>query len=151
MIADIADEKRTVAIEDDTVRLSKLCLVCRSSVSRESGSAGTCNRRNNSRVRGHFANDVAVAFGDIDIPRPVESQFVWHVQGCFDRRSAIASISALAISGNSGQTFRPYVEPSNALVIEVTKIERPVRTDNQTVWIVHLNVCVTGCAGPDKC
>jgi hypothetical protein len=54
MIPDVADQKRTIAIQKHAVRLAKLRLGAGSSIAAESGSAGAGGGGNHAGLHVHF-------------------------------------------------------------------------------------------------
>src|ERR1700730_18432879 len=94
-IADVADQKRAIAIKQDAVWLAKLGLGAGPSIATESGSAGTGDGGDNAGFHVHFADYVVIAFGDVQVAFGIEHHFVRGLEGGFGCRPTISCISAL--------------------------------------------------------
>src|SRR5439155_4333758 len=98
----------------------------RSAVAAETGhtSSGYC--RDDARRAIDLPNCVVVALGDVDVAAAIEPQLVRHVQRRRSRWPAVAAIPTLTIAGNRGQLFRRQIETSNALIVEIAKVQSAV-------------------------
>src|SRR5437764_7500153 len=74
VVADIAYQQRAVFIKQDAVRLAELCFDAGSAIATETGDSGAGNRGDDARFPVHFANDVIVAFRNVDVALGVETQ-----------------------------------------------------------------------------
>jgi hypothetical protein len=93
---------------------------------------------------------MVVALGDVHVAGGVELNFVRHVQGGSGRRFAITAVGFLAVARDDGGSMRRKVEPADALIVQIAKVQRPVGPDHQTVWIVHLMIRITRRSDSDE-
>jgi hypothetical protein len=122
------------------MRLAKLSFGPRSAIPAEARNAGSRHRRDNSGFCLDLADDVAIAFGDVQITRAVEPDLVRHVQRSLRRGSAVPRITALAVSGDRRHAPAGKVQSPNALIIEIAKIKRAVGTHDEPVRVIDLRV-----------
>src|SRR5260370_32169385 len=140
LVADDADQQVAAPVEDDTVRLAKLRLRSRFAIAAESRRAGARDRGDDAALHVYFADHVAVALGDIEVALRVEAQLVRHVERGANGRSAIARMTALAGTCDDNDALRGEVQPADALVVEIAKVQAAVGADDQAVRIVDLRV-----------
>jgi hypothetical protein len=72
VIADVANQQCTVPVENDAMRLSKLCLNARPAIARKPGQTRTRDCRNHSGLHVYLADNVVVAFRNVQIALAVE-------------------------------------------------------------------------------
>ena len=140
VIPDIADEKPALGIHGNAVRLTKLRPCGRSAVPGESRGAGAGERGDHAGFRVDFPHDVVVAFGNVQVPGGVELDFVRHVQRCCGCRPAVAAVRLLAVARNRGRPMRAEIESADPLIVQITKIQRAIWPDHQTVRIVDFPI-----------
>jgi hypothetical protein len=73
---------------------------------------------------------VIVTLGDVQVARGVELNLVRHVQGRLRCGSSVAAVRLLAVAGNGGNPTRLEIESPDALIVEVTKVQRTVGPDD---------------------
>src|SRR4029078_2383876 len=117
LVADIADEERAVAIEHDAVRLAQLRLHTGPFASGEARDARPGDRRDDAARRVYLPDHMVVALGDVEVPGPVELDFVRHVQGRLRGRTAVALVALLSAPGDRADRPRFWIEAANALVV----------------------------------
>src|SRR5262245_39985429 len=138
LVADIADEQLPLTIDDDAVRLAELSLRRGATVAGKPGDVRAGKRRDHAGRAVDFSNDMVVTLGNVEMTARVELNFVRHVQRRRRRRSAVTGVAFLSAAGDGCQATRLEVEATDALIVEIAKVQRAVRTEDDAVRVVDL-------------
>src|SRR5260221_9816115 len=122
------------------MRLFELSLYGGSAVAAESGGTTACDGGDDVGLRVDAADHMILHLDKIHIPRPVEANFIRLVQRGLSREPAVAGIALLAVPRHRGYYMGLQVQPANAMVSDLAKVERTVRSDCQPVRIVDQGV-----------
>ena len=146
MIADVTDEESTQAIENDRVRLLELRFRSRAAIAAKSGLARSRNGGYDAGLLVDAADDVGKSIDEEEIAFTIKAQFVRLIDEGFCRLTAIAAV-AFDSCANYRRDFLGFqVKPSDCVIIDITKVERAIRADDETVRIVHTTVIEARCA-----
>ena len=80
MIADIADEQRTVRRDCHTMRLPELCLASRTAVAAVSRLTRSRDSCDDPAARIHAPHDVILHFDEIHVAGLIEADFIWLIE-----------------------------------------------------------------------
>jgi hypothetical protein len=74
-----------------------------------------------------------------------------HVQRGIHRGGTIAGIALLPVPHDGQRSTRSQVEPTDALIVQIAKVQCIVGSENETVWVVDLVIRVSGGTRPYEC
>src|SRR5207248_1928815 len=95
----------------------------------------------------HSSNDVVVSFRNIEVSRRVKPKLVRHVEARTGGRTAVATIALFTIPGDGRDLSSFEIQPTDALVVEIAEVQRPVRSNHETVRVIGLGGGVTRDSG----
>ena len=124
------------------MRLTQLGASCGATVSGQSWNTGPGESGDDACPRVYFPNHVIVALSHVKVASSIELDFVRHVQGRLSGRPAITGVRCLPVTRNSVRSTRLQVESTDPLIVPVTKVQRAIGWDDQTVRIIDLLIRV---------
>src|SRR6476646_7410589 len=83
-----------------------------------------------------LSNNVVRHVGEVHITGLVEPNLIRLPESRLSRRTAVPGVPLLAVSGDHGKLPRLQVKSPYDVIVDVAKIKRTVRSDNQTIRII---------------
>jgi hypothetical protein len=124
VVGDIGDEQKPLRrIKRQPVGLDQTRARRRSAIAGEPSAAVAGDGGNDARGAVDPAHAVIVAVGDIDVAAPVDRDAVGFVEAGFDCRAAVARIAGFAAAGDRRDDAARRVDPPDAMVEGIRKIE----------------------------